>query len=54
MRVEGEITSGLHAGAVEALATSRSSLPINGRNGDTSIGYLGRAALKERAMSHDA
>jgi hypothetical protein len=38
--------SDLRNGAVGAPATSGSSLPLNGINGGTPIGYSGRAALK--------
>jgi hypothetical protein len=43
---EEETTSDMGNGAVGAPATSGSSLPANGGNGDTPTGYLGRAALK--------
>jgi hypothetical protein len=41
-----EITSSLHACAIEAVGTPRSSLPINGKNRVIDYSYFGRAALK--------
>jgi hypothetical protein len=47
-----ETTSGLRADAVEVPATPGCFVRLNGRNGDTSISYSGREAVRRGIVSY--
>jgi hypothetical protein len=47
IQMEEETASGLRSDTVGALDAPRYSLPVNGRNGDTPIGYSDQLSLAE-------